>query len=713
MHLRQSLWGSRAPETSCSLQVQMEVMMGRPGSVPKVPVVDDEARAVALRLMKEPGASVSQSLALCGSALARGWPEDAVFQLLSAIQARPQFPDLGPADVSEVLRFKLNLAATSARTHHEAPPPGAAPEDFKLGEEAPLERLERCAAELVAMVGARPLPGLTDAAGRILWSFGCAMRAVNWELAVAWLRRAASLLVVAPIDAANCLCAAGVCFHREGRSGDALDCANKALRLKADHLESLLLLVVSSAAQCKLSGPHAAFKIPAQACLESLRQHPGLRLAHAASVAKELLETSDEDLMFGALELFASCAAKASPEAGEDLDLSRLAAVRDLVERAMEKQRPDADLLRYLEIAAELVMASRFKLLEEPLGGGVEEVWRLLQAAWAKGQRLGRQGRWPSCAEVFEAAHKLLEPLKGTSELATAPTLSEMLLARVWCLVLAASARVQQAKELPGKPQERSVFFQRALGCLDQAHRICRQLGSDDAGHDEQGCQRRKDFSRVFTVLVLLEFEVRCFSGNSEQQLREFVDEASSQEVVGIVSLLAMSKIAGAASYRRLAIHCLQRYLLTFVGARGVMDHKQIAAAYREILALHASRNESFAIFEGILHLLSGAGGCQPAEDSSLGGTYPKDEIAWLVATAWNHEANFYRLQQYRWGERWMAKSLALAKFCPGTFSDELMTKGYTAVPQALRAVMAWLLPSSERSSNICRPVSLVVRPVL
>jgi len=111
------------------------------------------------------------------------------------------------------------------------------------------------------------------------------------------------------------------------------------------------------------------------------------------------------------------------------------------------------------------------------------------------------------------------------------------------------------------------------------------------------------------------------------------------------------------------------------------VDFSQCAAAYREMIVLHSSRNESFSVYEGILHLLSGdgsGGGAAAAGACGAPPSYPQEEIAWLVATAWNNGAHFYRLQQYRWCERWMGKSLALAKFCPlGSFPEEKMLTSY------------------------------------
>jgi len=185
-----------------------------------------------------------------------------------------------------------------------------------------------------------------------------------------------------------------------------------------------------------------------------------------------------------------------------------------------------------------------------------------------------------------------------------------------------------------------------------------------------------RDGQRLFVVLVLLEFEVRCWSCSSELLLKNFVDQASTQEPMSVESLLAMAKIAAAASNRRLAAYCLHSYLRALVGVRGATNYSQCAVAYRELIALQTSRNESFELYDGILQLLaaSAAGIGAAAGD---GRAYPKEEIAWLVASAWNNGCHFYRLQQYKWGERWMGKSLALLKHCPGAFPEEAMTKSY------------------------------------
>jgi len=253
-----------------------------------------------------------------------------------------------------------------------------------------------------------------------------------------------------------------------------------------------------------------------------------------------------------------------------------------------------------------------------------------------------------------------------------------------------ATPKVQCRKNQAGPLQHRGELCEQALQYLDRAHQLCRRAswppshGAVAAGFEAapvKASQVPTTGRCIFVVLVLLEFEVRCLSGETELQLRHFVDAASCQEAVGLKSLLAMSKIAGSTSSRRLAIHCLQRYLRAFIGVRGGVDYWQCAAAYREMIGLHASRNESFAVYDGILHLLSGGGSGGPSDKDGVAGSaqlYPPEEVAWLVATAWNNGVHFYRLQQYTWSERWMGKSLALSKFCSAdAFPHETMMESY------------------------------------
>eukprot|EP00435_Cladocopium_sp_Y103_P033358 s1754_g8.t1 len=231
-----------------------------------------------------------------------------------------------------------------------------------------------------------------------------------------------------------------------------------------------------------------------------------------------------------------------------------------------------------------------------------------------------------------------------------------------------ASARVQQAKD-PSDPES----LRYALTCLQNAHRLRRQSQELQSKgiQGEVPCSSSTWCQRRFLIMVLLEFEVRCLLGDPEQELRKFVDMAAKAEDLGARSLLGMSKIAAATSCRRLAFHCLKQYLCGLVSG-GVLDYKQALPAYREMLSLNSCKNDSLPIFEGILNILGGSGNSKDPQ-------YPKEEVKWLVATAWNTGAQFFRMQQYKWAERWMSKALALAKFCPGSFPPEKMTEGYAA----------------------------------
>lgn len=632
-------------EVAASLQILLELLLADHREAEDL---DDmtEVLSVARRLMGEPAAAFEDCLRWCSSLYQRKLPESLVFELVGILEKRQdesfdqvEGQELRAKRKKELQRFKLALASRAALAVLSEGPHSAA-------QPAAHGRLDKALAAVAVEEQAQTLRGLGAAAE----ATGC------YGAAAAWLRRAAELetqiaagMSSVAADAADCWAAAGACFRRDNLHDAANTCAKEALRLIPEHLQANLLGLVAFA---------EAGEIPeARAILERMKRGAvqGLRAEHVAVVSqtlqvqlhakasKETGPTLDhEDLAFSALELLAATMAKA-PQVSATLGL-RVVAL--LLEQAKLRKRSDDDILRYLGFAVELLTSSR----NHATGENEAETLGIAEAAWCYGQQKGLECRWLQSAEAFQMTHRLLELLDKEDS----KDISER---RAWCLALMASAQLQRAKEIPGRPSERSDLLESAIQALGKAHQLFR-LGFAHAGMSEHG----KVSGNIFLVLVLLEFEVRCLLGNPELQLKRFVDEASAQEAVGAKSLLAMSKLA-ATSSRRLAIHCLQRYIRVFVGSGGTADYSQCAPAYREMIVLQSSRNESFAVFEGILHLLNG----------SAAASLPEAELNWLVATAWNNGAHFVRLQQYSWGDRWLSKSLELAKFCPGSFDEALM----------------------------------------
>eukprot|EP00913_Durusdinium_trenchii_P010804 g10135.t1 len=340
--------------------------------------------------------------------------------------------------------------------------------------------------------------------------------------------------------------------------------------------------------------------------------------------------------------------------------------------------------------AADACRAPLMAELRSGSGAGSWAIRQLVLVAWSQGQALGRSGQWSWSSAMFAAGHQLLASCEAPPPVPPSPApdrssarAREFVDARAWCLISDASAQLQQAKEDGGS-------LKGAMALLEKAHRLCqrsRELEKQGI-HGEVPFSSAASCQRRFLILVLLEFEVRCLEGDSwllaqngerltrgvvaEQELRCFVDEATSSERLSVKCLLALSKIAASQSRRRLAIHCLQSYLIRSTGGSDP-DFEQILPAYREILSLHACRNDCLEVFDGILNVLK-----SKSVNVSDEREKPCDEIQWLVATAWNNGAHFFRLQHYRWAEEWMKKSLALAKFSPGLPSEK-MTEGYMA----------------------------------
>ncbi|CAJ1389883.1 unnamed protein product [Effrenium voratum] len=629
-HARQALaLAGCSKDRVAAQEVLLELLQSRECNAQK-----EEVRSLALSLVREPESSVALCVATCQVLLDYGMHQDAQ-QLSASLRSRP---GLGEEQRRELLLQTLQMAAEAViQSKAEA-------EQHLVGAVA---NVETCAE--LCLPGGRLLSGLASK----LWS-GRPDDAANWASRAAQMMSKSN---EAGDEAADCWFDAGRRFRQLGKLPEAQRCAREA----KGHVEAQLLLLELA---CE-AGKDCA---EGWTCMEQLRQMD-LTLAQASRAAQAARQQPHEDLALAALELFVAASESQA-------DLTSLAVAAHLVKRHTELQRPTEELLQTLAAARRLGAQCRRGLAAELSSAGLAEpeprpglaaLRQLVACAWGRGEELGRNLQWQQAAAMFEAGHQVLEVIDMDSQGLDPARLREFVDARAWCMIQDAAARVEQAKDRAGGQ------LKEALELLEKAHRLCkqsRQLQSQGA-FAEAPCSSSTWCHRRFLTLVLQEFEVRCLIGEPEQQLRRFVDTASAESELGVKSLLAMSKLAASASCRRLAIHCLQRYLKTFIGASDA-DFKELLAAYREMLALQASRNESLVVFDGILNLLAGVNVSSDAK-------FPKEEIKWLVATAWNTGTHFFRLQQYRWAEKWMSKGMALAKLCPGSFSSEKMTEGYIA----------------------------------
>ncbi|CAK9004047.1 unnamed protein product [Durusdinium trenchii] len=567
-----------------------------------------------------------------------------------------------PEKCKALLLYSLQRAAEAVLAERQAPPDG----------------LQRLLPDFEALAASKAswAMDICSLAGRLL----SALAAKLWNSgrktdAARWTQKAAELLSVKPeaaAEAAGCWVSAGQCLRLMGDLDGALVCARQAVQVSED-AEAQLLCLELSCEQVKAG--HETTE--AFLCMQKLHKQPSLRRSQAARAAEAVQKQPSEELTLAGWELFVMCTAK--EESGSNSDLCGLTVAAQLVTRAAELQKPSEELQRLLALASQAADACRAPLMAELRSGSGAGSWAIRQlvlVAWSQGQALGRSGQWSWSSAMFAAGHQLLASCEAPPPVPPSPApdrssarAREFVDARAWCLISDASAQLQQAKEDGGS-------LKGAMALLEKAHRLCqrsRELEKQGI-HGEVPFSSAASCQRRFLILVLLEFEVRCLEGVAEQELRCFVDEATSSERLSVKCLLALSKIAASQSRRRLAIHCLQSYLIRSTGGSDP-DFEQILPAYREILSLHACRNDCLEVFDGILNVLKSKSVNVSDEREK---PCVKDEIQWLVATAWNNGAHFFRLQHYRWAEEWMKKSLALAKFSPGLPSEK-MTEGYMA----------------------------------
>ncbi|CAK0899742.1 unnamed protein product [Prorocentrum cordatum] len=621
-----------------------------------------------MTIARHAAASVDDGLWACGLLRGAGHPAARVLACLKELRARVRSADA--ESQRKLLLYRLEFASAVVESGSSSPGLPSGDDAWVLLQEVVLELRE------VAQRAEQAWLELFQEVVALLWSkSSAAFEAGDHAKAAQWLTQAVPF-IQEPGQVANCLATIALYHKRAGNKEDTRDYVQRALATDPANLQATLLVVVDSA-------DHAVEAAHIQGLLERLMANPSFAPKHAACVASALLQQPQADLALAGLEVLLRKLLQAPAEAanleqtaGADV-LDGLSISCEVLERSAALKRPAADFVRHVGLSADHLLAHRAEVIQafrEGSGPRVDEVRRLLRAAWERGKELGASEHWEECAAVLEALQGLLEQLDALDS-------REVLEVRIWGLVMAASAKLSLARGAARGPKARSETHQQALHCLDRAHQLCRRASSAAGAIAGQAAASAllgaSTLGRAFCVLVLLEFEVRCLSGDSESQLQRFVDDASSQEAVGIKALLFMAKIAAAASMRKLAMHCLQRYLRVAVNASGGLDAPQCAVAYRELIGLHASRQESFVVYDGILNLLSGVGGMSGVIDGAVV-KYPKDELEWLAATAWNNGAYFYRLQQYRWAERWMSKSMALLKFIPGSFPEDDMVKSYT-----------------------------------
>eukprot|EP00929_Paragymnodinium_shiwhaense_P086935 TRINITY_DN47296_c0_g1_i2.p1 TRINITY_DN47296_c0_g1~~TRINITY_DN47296_c0_g1_i2.p1 ORF type:complete len:966 (+),score=271.41 TRINITY_DN47296_c0_g1_i2:74-2971(+) len=567
---------------------------------------EEEVRHVAVSLMRQPAAQTCDCLGTCEVLLLRSENVDlayaCLFELSTRLGASQQAADSATtaAEASaavaramerlEVFRFLLRLLSQALEVALQ-----------KQGEAQQIEvaktrqRLMEVMADAERVCGNKDLPeqmviGVRKAASATLLSLSrLADTNKLHELAAELLQRSTPFLT-SEHELGECYGAVANIMWLCGKKVSCKSFASLALSHDENNLQASVLMVLLQA-----EAMNVADAAGLRALLQSLESHPAFAPTHAALLAHTLVAHPSQDVVFAALELFArkmvavpaAAAASTSPTAllleapakpGAAKLTDGLHVVAELVSHAVDKKRRDEDLVRYLQLAAECLKdESRRVALTAELSQGApgqlaQDLCRIFGTAWKRAQALGKEKKWLASAAVLEAAAGLLENLDDAD-------VRDILEARAWCLALMASAALMRSKEGHDgscPPQmSRSELCQRALECLGRAHQVWQRAGRASVSlQSAAGMPTDGQSSRLFPVLVLLEFEVRCLADGDEKELRQFAEEASSQPAVGPDSLLAMAKVASASGAGRgLSMHCLQRFLRRSVGAHGAADY--------------------------------------------------------------------------------------------------------------------------------------------
>mmetsp|Transcript_75836 Transcript_75836/g.165412 ORF Transcript_75836/g.165412 Transcript_75836/m.165412 type:complete len:986 (+) Transcript_75836:183-3140(+) len=637
-----------------------------------------EVESVASRLMSHKSIDLPIKLSCASLLLQTGMHEEKVQDCLGHLEIDAS------VDFSariEVIRFRLKLGASIVSAALSQELEGS--EKFDGYFDPVLREVEGL---LVEGANDEAVKALREAAAAELWKVASKAAArPNCKNAATWLVRAGDL-ITANRDKARCFASAGA-YLRSDQPMEAIRLAQEALQLDPNSLQALLLsLDLLNIDGLEREGLMLEVGNSKQ-ILKRLLKVRSCSIEHAAAAVQILQRSAAPDLLFDALEGLAGKLedrtlddASQTAESTTVLGESILAVITFLLKQCDEGKRPTEDYLRVVKLF-ERTSKCWGPLLVETLDASTESVCvaalsTIISSSWAHAQKLAvASSAWVSLVEFLEHFSKGLQGLEASED-------PYLLTVRAWFWTLLASAKTQLAKASGTKGNH---IASTSLVALDRAHHCSQRAvalrGSTVPPKTKTspllkafGCHfDPAGLNNLFRVLVLLEFEARCLAGHPEVQLKQFVDEASGQEKVGHKSLLAMAKLGTDLHSRRLGIHCLQRYLRCFIGARntsGDIDVAECALAYRELISLQASRQESLGIFEGVIQLLSGEG-------SDIAKSYPEDEFAWLVVAAWNNGCHFYRLRQYKMSEKWFSQSLLLAKHCPCKFDQDTMTKTY------------------------------------
>ncbi|XP_074625835.1 testis-expressed protein 11-like [Acropora palmata] len=239
------------------------------------------------------------------------------------------------------------------------------------------------------------------------------------------------------------------------------------------------------------------------------------------------------------------------------------------------------------------------------------------------------------------------------------------------CLVMAAAAAIQAARERSNDQEGKKGLLRQCLDHVEACRALRKRIGGGGAGN-------QKDES--VTLLAMYEFEAKAHLGDNN--LSECLDmvEAMPHTDPNTFETLAALAVESPVYHRDLGMRSL-RIAIKKRLAMDVIDFTKLSKAFHSLvdLALNngsssdaESKEEALTIYQDICDII----------ENRAKGCYPELQILWLMTKAWNCGIHLFSSSKQEAGEKWCAVALKLLHHLP-TFKcnyQEKMTKVYSDI---------------------------------
>ncbi|XP_015759956.1 PREDICTED: testis-expressed sequence 11 protein-like [Acropora digitifera] len=280
------------------------------------------------------------------------------------------------------------------------------------------------------------------------------------------------------------------------------------------------------------------------------------------------------------------------------------------------------------------------------------------------------------------------------------------------CLVMAAAAAIQAARERSNDQEEKKGLLRQCLEHVEACRALRKRIGGGGAGNQKgkyfhysinhYPCVRAIEFvaygfrlkfelsnlstfpkffaDESVTLLAMYEFEAKAHLGDNN--LSECLDmvEAMPHTDPNTFETLAALAVESPVYHRDLSMRSL-RIAIKKRLAMDVIDFTKLSKAFHSLvdLALNngsssdaESKEEALTIYQDICDII----------ENRAKGCYPELQILWLMTKAWNCGIHLFSSSKQEAGEKWCAVALKLLHHLP-TFKcnyQEKMTKVYSDI---------------------------------